>query len=501
MDNSNKTNPPPNQRIWAVGGGKGGVGKSLFSTNLAVILTELGHNVIAIDLDLGNANMHTALGVRYPRWTLIDFLNGKAKNLHEILLDTSLFNLKFISGAGGIIGSANMWHTQKLKLMRYIEKLHADHIVLDLGAGTSYNTIDFFISATDHVIVTTPESPSIQSAFNFIRISIFRKLHSLFSHSKQAIELINNSKAPAADGSIIKMKEVVEALGKIDPENTQRYLDFKRDFKPYIVLNMILRNDEVKLGNGIEEVIKRYLDVNAEFAGSISFDNIIRESVEAEMPYIIKAPKSRPTNELISIIPKLLGNSSNAAGMKDIIQREVRNTSKDYGTRVIESSNKSVDPSIYVRDKVNKVDNDKSETSGGFFNFKPNTWSKIAIDLGTSNTRIFIKDRGIVLNEPSTAASFAFPAIWTLIPDRSSIAVSRPVSNEPPPVNVIPRSTRSPDNSGGTFSSRRITTSIISFTGLLIAARISVVLIVFVFGILCSTSCPRISKRLSLLIL
>ncbi len=102
------------KRIWAVGGGKGGVGKSLVATNLAVVLANLGSKVVAVDLDLGNANMHTYFGIRYPRNTLIDFINGKVQDLNEILLDTSIFNLKFISGAGGILGLANPGHTQKL---------------------------------------------------------------------------------------------------------------------------------------------------------------------------------------------------------------------------------------------------------------------------------------------------------------------------------------------------------------------------------------------------
>jgi len=389
------------QRIWAIGGGKGGVGKSLLATNLSIILAELGHSVIAVDLDLGNANLHSGFGIKYPRQTLIDFLNGDVHNLNEILLDTSLYNLKFISGAGGIIGSANPWYTQKLKLMRYIEKLNADHIVLDLGAGTSYNIIDFFIGATDHIIITTPESPSIQSAFNFIRICIFRKLYSTIHSKKKIWGVIEKAKVPSPEGGIIKFRSILEEIEKIEPQSVEEFRTFQQTFKPHIILNMVMKNEEAKLGWGLKEVVKRYLDIDIQYAGSISFDNIVRDSLSSGLPYIINAPKARPAIELFSIIPNLLGNSADSKGIKEIIQREVKRMSKTYTTRVIESAQMDVDPSIYVVDKVKRVESEEEGESEGFFSFKASTWSKIAIDLGTSNTRIFVKGHGVVLNEPS----------------------------------------------------------------------------------------------------
>ncbi|MBT4482588.1 MAG: P-loop NTPase, partial [Candidatus Latescibacteria bacterium] len=185
--------PDRGQHIWAVGGGKGGIGKSLIASNFAIVLASLGKNVVAVDLDLGNANMHTCLGVRYPQKTLGDFLSGKVHDLNEIILDTSLYNLKFIGGSGGIMGSANPWYAQKLKLLRYLENLHVDHIVLDLGAGTSYNIIDFFLGATDHLLITTPEMTSIQSVYNFVRICMFRKLRSIFHKNSNAWSIVEKA--------------------------------------------------------------------------------------------------------------------------------------------------------------------------------------------------------------------------------------------------------------------------------------------------------------------
>ncbi len=389
------------RHIWAIGGGKGGVGKSLIASNFAIILASLGKSVVAVDLDLGNANMHTCLGIRYPQKTLVDFLNGTVQDLNEIILDTSLYNLKFISGSGGIMGSANPWHTQKLKLLRYLEKLHVDHIILDLGAGTSYNTIDFFLSATDHILVTTPETTSIQSVYNFVRICLFRKLHAILRQHNQAWNLVEKAKVPTPDGQIMKIQDLLDTLNDVAPDCVEEFKDFQRTFQPHLIMNMLMKNEESKLGAGLKEVIKRYLNIDIDYSGGISFDKIIRKSFESETPFIIKAPKSKPTLDLLDAIPHLLGNHSSMGALKETTEREIRRTSKSYSSRIVESQRMNVDPSIYVVDKIKSAETQETKDFSSFFSLKASTWSKIAIDIGTTTTRIFVKGKGIILNEPS----------------------------------------------------------------------------------------------------
>jgi len=389
------------QRIWAVGGGKGGVGKSIIAANFSILLASLGKNVVAIDLDLGNANMHSCLGIRYPQKTLIDFLNGRVRDLNELLLDTSIYNLRFISGAGGIMGSANPWHSQKLKLLRYLEKLHVDHIVMDLGAGTSYNTIDFFLGATDYILVSTPENTAIQSVYNFVRICLFRKLHTILRKHDRAWNIVESAKSPTPDGEIMKIGELLDSIEKVAPESVAEFREFQKSFRPHLIMNMIMKKDEWRLGVGLKEVIKRYLDIDIDYSGSISFDKIVRKSITAEVPYCINDPRARPTQDLLKAFPKVFGNHSGDIPVMELAEREIKRVSKSFGTRIVESNRMEVDPSIYVVDKVTTFEPVEEKDFTGFFNFKASTWSKIAIDIGTTTTQIFIRGRGIILNEPS----------------------------------------------------------------------------------------------------
>ena len=389
------------QHIWAIGSGKGGVGKSVIATSFAIVLASLGKHVIAVDLDLGNANMHTLLGIKYPRRTLIDFLKGDIKNLNEIILDTSLYTLKFISGSGGIMGSANPWHAQKLKLIRYLKNLHVDHIVLDLGAGTTYNTIDFFLNATDHILVTTPETTSIQSVYNFIRICIFRKMYSLFHKNNILWEMVESAKVPTIRGESVRIQNLLDSLNSKAPDSTNNFKAFQKTFHPHLIMNMVLKKDEAGLGYGLKEVIKDYLDIDIAYDGSIAYDKIIRESLSCEIPSIINAPKARSTSDFIDIIPNILGNNSLGSTMREIIEREIKQAHNTFRSRMIESHKMDVDPSVYVIDKVNTFETPDHKESSGLLSIKSSTWSKIAIDIGTSTTQIYVKDRGIVLNEPS----------------------------------------------------------------------------------------------------
>jgi flagellar biosynthesis protein FlhG len=102
-----------NKHSISVGGGKGGVGKSSFASNLAVALTHRGKKVLLIDTDIEASNLHTFVGVNYPRFTLDDFLNGKVPSIRNIVIDTPFKNLQLISSAGSILSLSGLKYVQR----------------------------------------------------------------------------------------------------------------------------------------------------------------------------------------------------------------------------------------------------------------------------------------------------------------------------------------------------------------------------------------------------
>ena len=401
MNAPSNSHPSTERSIWAVASGKGGVGKSLVSANFAICLACLRESVIAIDLDLGNTNLHSYLGIKYPLRTLANFFAGDVSDINEIAYDTPIYNLKLIPGAGGILGTSNPAHAQKLKLIRYIEHLQAENILLDLSAGSSYNTIDFYLSANSHILVVTPEPTSIQSSYNFLRICLFRKLNLIFANTSAALETIDREKNPAVGGEIFKMETLLGRLEKIDPYGVAEFRSFQRRFRPHVVFNMIMKNQEVKYGYGFCDVVKKFLDIPARFAGSLPYETGIRDSLSAGIPHVIYTPRSPFSQSLMTLSETLLDGSIHKSLVQETLKREIPRFGRSYQQRIVEPVRRNVDPSVDAAIRVQDAAVMEKTDSRPSWSFAANSWSKIAIDLGTTYTRIFVNGRGIILNEPS----------------------------------------------------------------------------------------------------
>ena len=165
------------KQIWAIGGGKGGVGKSLIASSLAISLSRLGHKVVAVDLDLGGANLHTTLGIDLPKQTLGDFLSRRINDIADCVIPTGIPHLDLISGAQDAMNITSLKPSQKAALLKSIRQLDADYIIFDLGAGTGINTLDFFLFSDFGFIVTLPEPTSIENSYRFIKSAYFRHLN------------------------------------------------------------------------------------------------------------------------------------------------------------------------------------------------------------------------------------------------------------------------------------------------------------------------------------
>ena len=165
--------------IIAVGGAKGGIGKSMFSTNLGIYLSSLGKKTVLVDLDLGGANLHLYLGEWSLKYNINDYLNKSVPSLNDIMVSTK-YGPDLVGGGSSQLGSANIHFSRKLKLLRGIKQIEADYIIIDLGADTSYNIIDFFIAADHGIVLTTCDPASYLDAYNFIKVALFRKLNRIF---------------------------------------------------------------------------------------------------------------------------------------------------------------------------------------------------------------------------------------------------------------------------------------------------------------------------------
>jgi flagellar biosynthesis protein FlhG len=291
--------------IWSIGGGKGGSGKSFVTGNLGILLAKGGYKTLLVDLDLGAANLHTIIGLSLPEKSISDFVNKKVGTLEETVEPTPVPNLYLISGAMNNLDIANLAHEQKLRIIRNIPKLSYEYILLDLGAGTSFNTIDFFMISNSGVFMTVPEPTSIENIYRLIRSVYFRKIrqvlnsHNFRTLAEEAQE--RNGRATVSNPDILLyiMKELDPEKGEI-LENELRAFNFK------LALNQLRKQDNPNTGALICKIIQRHLALKMHFVGNISFDDRVHNAVCKKIPFLDLYPYTQTTLDLRNCYKNLM---------------------------------------------------------------------------------------------------------------------------------------------------------------------------------------------------
>ena len=266
--------------IWAVGGGKGGVGKSLVSVLLALDIARRGKKTILIDVDLGGANLHTMMGIKTPARTLNDLVMRKYDSMDQICIKTGIQNLELVCGASEILSLANPQYAQKHKIVQNIFSLSADCVILDLGAGTSYNVLDFFLIADYPIVVLTPQPISIQNAYGFVRNTVYRKLSRLSAQQPSLLNLIKSAMDPKNDKQMRTIHDLFESIR--ESHNSRIVEQLKkaiRNIRPWVLTNMAREERDNNAGRIIQLVSEKYLTIQARQLGAVDYDASIERMV------------------------------------------------------------------------------------------------------------------------------------------------------------------------------------------------------------------------------
>jgi len=266
------------KQLWAIGGGKGGVGKSLTTLLLGATLTRWGKKVIIVDADLGGSNINLLVGIRNPAHTLEDFMLRRTEKIEDVALDTPVENLKVICGAGDILGMANPKSTQKARLFNNLKELEADIILLDLGAGTSYATMDFFLYASRKLIVLSPQTTAIENAYGFLKACLYRKLTREYKNDPQCLELIKKGIAPG-DDSISNIEDLISAFDELGEGKQMELKSHIDEMDVGLVVNMVRDGKDIHLGRSLIDVANKYLSINPEYMGFIEYSAMLDKSV------------------------------------------------------------------------------------------------------------------------------------------------------------------------------------------------------------------------------
>lgn len=271
---------PPGPTVWAVGGGKGGVGKSLITSSLAISFAQRGHLVALVDLDLGAANAHSLLGMQAPSRTLTDFIEGRVEHLAEILSPTPFENLLIAGGTKASLQIANPKYRQKERLIEQIPELDVDHVFLDLSAGCAFNVLDFFLAAEKRLAVVIPERTSVENTQHFLKTAFFRSLREVSQKEplRSAIKLALETRG----AEIRTARQLVQAVREIDAEAGEKLAQEAAAFAPMLLINQVNRHAKTDAASQMALACRHFLAASVRERGRLPRDEMVREAMARE---------------------------------------------------------------------------------------------------------------------------------------------------------------------------------------------------------------------------
>lgn len=286
--------PLRGRRIIVVSGAKGGVGKTVFATNLALYLATIGRRVVMVDADAVGANAHTCLGVDRPRTT-----GGEL----SAMVDTSVPGLSLLRAGIDHPASGGTRTVLRTKLFTRLRELDAEYVVVDIGAGTVSTLLDIYLGADLSVYVTLPEPTAIENTYRFMRGAFARVLHRT---------------APSRDARIAIFARMAELGGAPSPLDFVRtleaenspYAGFVRhameNFSPHIVLNQTRVRADLELGDAMRSAAYRRFGITMDYLGHIDLDDTVWSCVRSRRPLLVESPGTKASKSIEKIARRIL---------------------------------------------------------------------------------------------------------------------------------------------------------------------------------------------------
>jgi flagellar biosynthesis protein FlhG len=271
-------------RIISVGGGKGGVGKSLVSANLAIAMAQAGRQVVLIDADLGAANLHTLFGIERAGPTLQTFLHREVETLAEASVPTQVPGLMLVRGTSGVVGAANITHAQKHRLLRSVEALEAQVVVVDVGAGTAYNQVDLFDLADLRLLVLTPQLTSVQNAYAFVKATLYRRLARLLKPHG-----LEGALAEGPEHGLASLRAVLREALRASPSLEAEVRRELSHFRLRLFGNQVYDPREAAVFRSVGKMMTDYLSVPAPLLGFARASRLMHDSASRRRPFLLLA--------------------------------------------------------------------------------------------------------------------------------------------------------------------------------------------------------------------
>lgn len=295
---------PRVRHVLAIAGSRGGVGSSLVAVNLAVYLAQLGRTVALIDADPAGAFLHSMLGVSH------EACRSRAEDLEDVLapVKTLVPGLLLEPQRYGVGLTQPIRPGRKPRWVRELRNLDVDHVLLDLGVGTHPANLELFLRADLGLLVTTPEPPSIEGTYRFIRALFQRRLRAKLVRDRynlRVVERVHATLPPLPDPL-----KVIQGLATYDGELGELAARELASMRTRLVVNGVRLKNHNELGPAMSDLCRRYLGAPLDYVGHIEQDDAVWLSVTRQRPLLIDSPATKSARNLERIARRVLGLAS-----------------------------------------------------------------------------------------------------------------------------------------------------------------------------------------------
>lgn len=348
---------PPRERlrrIIAVSGAKGGVGKSLVATNLAIYLATIGRKVVIVDADANGANAHTFLGVPRPN-ALATFVPplpsfrrtgnvnldafGPAANVARarplppkpepvappvpelpsgVPIDVNIPGLRLLHAGIDEPLRGERRRRSRSRLKQRLSELDAEYIVVDLGSGTEPSLLDFYLDADLALFVSLPEPTAIENSYAFIRHAFARFVR------KQVVDPVARHRLVEWQRKLDCTPAPLDLVRRLEAENdplANVVRDAMDRFRLRLVFNQTRLRADLELGDRMRSAASRRLGLSLEYLGYIDYDDTVWTCVRTYRPLLVESPGTKASKSIEKIARRLLAIDSGKARPRPI--REV----------------------------------------------------------------------------------------------------------------------------------------------------------------------------------
>lgn len=300
--------PPPEgpgvsaraRRVIAVGGGRGGVGKTLLSVNLAVYFAQLGREVVLCDADPFGSSMHTVLGLVAPPVVGPDAADEGAVEP----VATSVPGLRLMPNELDPTTRTQVRPSRAAHWFRQIQSLSADYVILHLGASTASSTLELFSHADVGICVTAPEPLAVESTYRFLRSLYFRALRRALTKERFKWRLVE--KAATALPPLAGPRELIAELKRYDDAVALLAAQQLDRVNPCLVVGQTRLKSDLDLGHSMMVVAERFLGLTFDYLGHIEQDDAVWLTVRRQKPLLVDSPASKSARNIERVARRIL---------------------------------------------------------------------------------------------------------------------------------------------------------------------------------------------------